>query len=50
MAQLGSGRTKSVHLTVEKLAVKRTLGILRMRCDPVGLLRKFELKNGAEDG
>lgn len=50
MAHLGSGRTNCVHLTVEKLAVKRALGILRMRCDLVGLLRKFVLENGAEDG
>jgi len=35
---------------VEKLAVKRALGILRMRCDLVGLLRKFVLENGVEDG
>jgi hypothetical protein len=35
---------------VEKLAVKQTLGILRMRCDLVGVLRKFVLENGIEDG
>jgi hypothetical protein len=50
MAHLGSGRTKCVHLTVGKLAVKRALGILRMRCDLEDLLRKFVLVNGAEDG
>ena len=50
MAQLGSGRTKCVQLTVEKLAVKRALGVLRMRCDLMALLRKFVLENGVEDG
>lgn len=35
---------------MEKLAVKRALGILRMRCDLVGVLRKFILENGIENG
>jgi hypothetical protein len=50
MTQLESGRTKCVQLTVEKLAAKRALGILRMRCDLLGLLRKPVLENGVEDG